>query len=65
MPYDFQKAQTIVTHSHQEKCWARGAAEKLFLLNREIRKVRKTQDQNPEFGPKPGEIQKKPCEKAH
>jgi hypothetical protein len=55
-----------VTYSQQEKCWARGAAEKKNnLLNREIRKVRKTQHQNPEFGPKPGEIQKKPCEKVH
>jgi len=30
---------------------------------RVFRKVRKTRHQNPEFGPKPGEIQKKPAEK--
>jgi hypothetical protein len=33
------------------------------LYNRVFCKVRKTQHQNPEFGPKPGEIEKKPAKK--
>jgi hypothetical protein len=32
----------------------------IFANNRVFHKVRKTQHQNPEFGPKPGEIPKKP-----
>jgi hypothetical protein len=28
-------------------------------------KVRKTQHQKPEFGPEPGQIQKKTCKRAH
>ncbi len=34
-----------------------------LLYNRLFRKVRKTRHQNREFGPKPGEIQKKTCKK--
>jgi hypothetical protein len=33
--------------------------------NRVIRKVRKTQYQNPEFGHTQGEIKKKTCKKVH
>jgi hypothetical protein len=33
--------------------------------NREIRTVRKTQHQHPEFGPKPGEIRKNQQKKVH
>jgi hypothetical protein len=34
-----------------------------LLYNRVFRIVRKTQHQNPEFGPKPGDIKKKPAKK--
>jgi hypothetical protein len=35
----------------------------MVLYSRVFLKVRKTQHQNPEFGPKPGEIQEKPAKK--
>jgi hypothetical protein len=39
---------------------------KISDYNRVFREViRKTQHQNPEFGPKSGEIQKKACNKIH
>jgi len=34
------------------------------LKSRVFRKLRKTQHQNPEFGPKPGEIKKKNLQKS-
>jgi len=37
----------------------------LFQHNRVFIKLRKTQHQNPEFGPKPGEIPKKPAKQVH
>ncbi len=43
--------------------FANSESKVLLPLVSEIRQVRKTQDQNPEFGPKPGEIQKNPAKK--
>jgi hypothetical protein len=43
----------------------RDTLRKILIYNRVFRIVRKTQVQNPEFGPKPGEIKIKSCQKVH
>jgi hypothetical protein len=47
-------------HAFKEQKACKGCA-----VIRVFCKVRKTQDQNPKFGLKPGEIQKRTCKKVH
>ncbi len=44
--------------------WRKVKYFQTFQYIRDMRKVRKTQHQNPEFGHKPGEIEKKPTKKC-
>jgi hypothetical protein len=49
----------------QIQMWGEGVEKQGGSCKDRNIRVRKTQHQNPEFGPKPGEIQKRTCKKEH